>query len=112
VVVAVAVVLAVGLVVLVVVRDEVLEREAVVGGDEVDRRVGAAAAAAVEVAGAGEPVAHAAHLALVALPVRAHGVAVDAVPLRPVLWEVADLVAPLARSHGSAMSLPWEMTGS
>ena len=62
---AVAIVLGVGLVVLVVIGHEVVQREAVVRGDEVDRRVGAAPAAAVEVAGAGEPVAHAARLPLI-----------------------------------------------
>ena len=51
---AVAVVLEVGLVVLLVVRDEVVEREAVVGGDEVDRRGRPAAVRLVEVAGARE----------------------------------------------------------
>src|SRR4029450_9849766 len=77
---AVAVVLAVGLVVLVVVRDEVAEREAVVGGHEVDRGVGRAGTAPVQIAGAGQPVAHVAGLTLIALPEGAHGVAIDAVP--------------------------------
>ncbi len=84
VVLAVAVVLAVGLVVLLVVGDEVAQREAVVRGDEVDagrrapaRRPGrgrscrsAGSASSPTVAG-------------VAAPEVAHGVAVLAVPLRP-----------------------------
>jgi hypothetical protein len=52
---AVAAALAVGLVVLLVVGHEVVEREAVVGGDEVDRGDRAAAVVLVEVARAGQP---------------------------------------------------------
>jgi hypothetical protein len=52
---AVTVVLEVGLVVLVVIGDEVGEREPVVGGDEVDRGERPAAVARIEVGGAGEP---------------------------------------------------------
>ena len=93
---AVAVVLAVGLVVLLVVGDEVVQREAVVRGDEVDAGVGPAAVVLVEVAAAGQAVGELADLAVVALPEAAHGVAVLAVPLRPEHREVADLVAALA----------------
>jgi len=56
VVVAVAVVLAIGLVVLVVVADEIVQREAVVGGDEVDAGVGLATATAVQIAAAREAI--------------------------------------------------------
>ena len=51
---AVAVLLAVGLVVLLVVGDQVAQREAVVGGDEVDAGVRPPAGALVEVGAAGE----------------------------------------------------------
>src|SRR5262249_57833905 len=51
----VVVVLAVGLVVLVVVGDQVAQGESVVHGDQVDRRGGAPAGGAVQVGGAGEP---------------------------------------------------------
>src|SRR5205085_2509023 len=81
---AVPVVLAVGLVVLVVVGDQVAEGEAVVGGDEVDRRVGPAAVALVEVRRAGEAVAHLRQALFLTAPEIAHGVAVLAVPLRPL----------------------------
>ena len=91
----VAVALLVGLVVLLVVGDEVAQREAVVGGDEVDRRERVAAVVLVEVAGAGEPVRELADVRLAA-PEVAHRVAVDAVPLRPQHGEVADLVAARA----------------
>ena len=78
---AVAVVLEVGLVVLVVVGDEVAQREAVVGGDEVDRGERVAAVLLVEVAGAGQARGELADVGLAA-PEVAHRVAVDAVPLR------------------------------
>ena len=73
---AVAVVLAVGLVVLVVVGDEVVQREAVMGGDEVDAGPGLAAALVEEVGRGGEARGELRQLALVALPEGAHGVAV------------------------------------
>ena len=91
-----AVGLAVGLVVLVVVRDEVVEGEAVVGGDEVDRRVRAAPVVLVEIARAGQAVAHLRQAGLVAVPEVAHRVAELAVPLGPQHREVAHLVAALA----------------
>ena len=97
---AVAVVLEVGLVVLLVVGDEVGEREAVVRSDVVDARVRPPAAPAVQVARAGEAARELADQAAVALPVRAHGVAVLVVPLGPAGGEVADLVAALAEVPG------------
>ena len=97
---AVAVVLAVGLVVLLVVADEIAEGEAVVRGDEVDAGVGLAAVVLVEVAGAGEAVGEVGELAGVALPEAADGVAVLAVPLGPEDGEVADLIAAFADVPG------------
>ena len=90
---AVAVVLAVGLVVLVVVGDEVAQREAVMGGDEVDRGVRRTAVVGVQVARAGEPGGHGPHAGGVAAPEVAHGVAVLVVPLHPRRRELADAVA-------------------
>ena len=90
---AVPVVLAVGLVVLVVVRDQVGEGEAVVGGDEVDRVERLAAVVLVEVGRAGDPAGELGQRGRLAAPEVADGVAVLAVPLRPVRREVADLVA-------------------
>ena len=58
---AVPVALAVGLVVLVVVADQVVQGEAVVAGDEVDAGVRPAAVGLVQVAGAGEPVGDVGH---------------------------------------------------
>ncbi len=93
---AVVVVLAVGLVVLLVVGDEIAQREAVVRGDEVDAGVRPPAVVLVEVGAAGEAVGELAERPLLAAPVVAHRVAVLAVPLAPAHREVADLVAALA----------------
>ena len=94
---AVAVVLEVGLVVLLVVGDEVGEREAVVGGDEVDRRERAAAVGLVEVARAGQALGERRRRCASPRQKSRIDVAVDAVPLRPQHGEVADLVAARAR---------------
>ena len=80
---AILVVLAVGLVVFVVVGDEVTQREAVVGGDEVDAAGRPAPAEAIQVAAAAEPIGKLRNLARVTLPELAHVVAVLAVPLAP-----------------------------
>ena len=90
---AVAVVLAVGLVVLVVVGDQVAQREAVVGGDEVDRGVRRAPVVGVQVGGARQPGRHLADAAGLQPPEVAHRVAVAVVPLAPRRREAADLVA-------------------
>ena len=92
---AVLVVLPVGVVVLLVVGDEVPEREAVVAGDEVDAGRGSAAVALVEVGGAGQPVGEVADPAGLAAPVVADGVPEAPVPFCPADREVADLVAAL-----------------
>jgi hypothetical protein len=86
----------VGLVVLVVVGHEVAQGEAVVGGDEVDRRARAAAVRLVQVARAGEAVGELRQGLVDPAPEVADRVAVAAVPLRPQRREVADLVAALA----------------
>ena len=91
----VPVVLVVGLVVLLVVGDEIAQREAVVGGDEVDRRERVAAVGLVQVRGAGEARRERVRPGLAA-PEVAHRVPVDAVPLAPQDREVADLVAARA----------------
>ncbi len=93
---AVVVVLAVRLVVLLVVRHEVVEREAVVRGDEVDRRDGLAPAVLVEVGRAREPARELGQRRGLAAPEVAHRVAVAPVPLRPQGREAAHLVATVA----------------
>ena len=90
---AVAVVFAVGLVVLAVVRHQVLEREAVVAGDEVDALRRLARARAVQVGAAEQAVGQPRDGAVVAAHEGTHVVAEVAVPLLPaVADEVADLV--------------------
>ena len=78
---AVAVPLAVGLVVLLVVGDQVVEREAVVAGDEVDRVE--RPSALVEVVAAAEPRGQGRGHARVAAPEAPDVVAVPAIPVRP-----------------------------
>src|SRR5207245_70318 len=90
----------VGLVVLLVVGDEVTQGEAVMCGDEVDAGEGTAAVTLVEVAGAGEPVGEVGHAGGAPPPVVTDGVAVLAVPFRPQHREVAHLVAAHA-------DVPW-----
>ena len=89
---AVLVVLAVGLVVLVVVGDEIVQREAVVRGDEIDAGPRLAAAAVEDVGRAAEPRRQRRRRGFRS-PVIAHRVAVLVVPLRPARRKAADLVA-------------------
>ena len=89
---AVPVVLPVGLVVLVVVGDEVAQREAVVRGDEVDGRDRQPPVLGVEVRRARQPRRQVADAVAAVGPERADGVAVHAVPLRPERRELTDLV--------------------
>ena len=78
---AVLVVLAVRLVVLVAVADEIVQREAVVRGDEVDARLRVAPLALKQIRGARQPVAELRGEVVVPLPVAPGGVAVAPVQL-------------------------------
>jgi hypothetical protein len=92
---AVPVALAVGLVVLVVVGDEVVEREAVVTGHEVDALLRLPLLVAVEVGAAQETRGQSGDRARVCPQEAAHVVAKAPVPLLPgVADEAADLVTP------------------
>jgi len=77
-----------------------VEREAVMGGHEVDAGVGAAAAARVQVAASRQPVAEGARLSLLSLPEAADRIPVLAVPFRPQHREIADLIAAVAEVPG------------
>ena len=88
----VVVVLAVGLVVFLVVGDQVPQRETVVRGDEVDRGHRPPGGVLVEIGRAGQPRSELVEGGGLAAPVVAHGVAVLAVPFRPLRREAADLV--------------------
>src|SRR5580700_3970051 len=90
---AVLIVLAIRLVVLIVVRDEVVEREAVVRGDEIDAGPRLAAAAGKGIGGRGNARGKFRQLAVITLPVCAYRVAELVVPLCPAGRETADLVA-------------------
>src|SRR6185503_2461080 len=90
---AVVVVLAVGLVVLLVVGDQVAQGEAVVRGDEVDAGHRPARGVLVQIRRAGQPGRELADGAGLATPEVADGVAVLAVPFGPLRREVADLIA-------------------
>ena len=93
---AVAVLFAVGLVVLVVVRHEVAQRKAVVRRDEVDARVRPPRGALIEIGAAREAERELGERLIGAAPEIADGVAVLAVPLRPERRKVADLIPALA----------------
>src|SRR5205823_9191329 len=93
---AVAAVLAVRLVVLALVRDEVARREPVVRGDEVDAGIRPAPARRVQVGRARQPGGHLRYLAGVAAPEAADAVPVPAVPFGPPDREAPHLVAAVA----------------
>src|SRR5262245_29417425 len=79
---------------LMIVTDQVGEREAIMTGDEVDG--GGGAAGGVEVWRAQKALRHVADLPHIALEKLADAVAVLAIPLRPsaIGWEGADLIEP------------------
>ena len=85
------------LVVLFVVRDEVAQREAIVGNDEVDGRHWLATRRPVQVGGASQAGGEVGERGEFAAPEVAHRIAVPAVPLGPQGREAADLVA--VRTH-------------
>ena len=97
---AVTVALAIGLVVLLLVGDEVGQREPVVGRDEVDARMGTTAVRGVQVGTSGQAVAEVRQRLGRAAPEVPDRVPIAAVPLRPGRREVADLVAALADIPG------------
>ena len=114
---AVAVLLAVGLVVLAIVGDEVIQREAVVAGDEVHALLGLSLLVTIDVGTAEQPVRHIADRAGIAPREAADIVAEPAVPLLPpVADERADLVEAGgipgfgdelgAREHGVVLDVP------
>jgi hypothetical protein len=80
---AVAVVLAVGFIVLLVVGNQVVQSEAIVARDKIDAGVRPAAAPFVEVAGAREAGREFGNHSAVAFPESADRIAVLAVPFRP-----------------------------
>ena len=82
---------------LLVVRHEVAQREAIVGDDEVDGRHWLATRRPVQVGGASQAGGEVGERGEFAAPEVAHRIAVPAVPLGPQGREAADLVA--VRTH-------------
>src|SRR5690606_26713103 len=97
---AVLVILSVGFVVLVVVTDHVAQGEAVVGRDEVHRRVGPTATLIVVVAGGGQAACQFGNLAFLAHPEGAGGIAEAVVPFHPARREATHLIAAGAAIPG------------
>src|SRR5207302_5460112 len=97
---AVAIAVAVRLIVLAFVAHQVVQREPVVRGDEVDAGVGSTAARLIEVARPREPRGQLRDLAEVATPESADRVAIFAVPFGPAHREVPHLIA-------TAAEVPW-----
>src|SRR5882724_7985142 len=89
----VLVVFAVRFVVLLVVGNQVAQREPVMGRDEIDAGMRPATAPVEQVARPGDAGGEIAELALIPPPVSAHRIAESIVPLRPAGREAADLVS-------------------
>ena len=92
---AIAVVLAVGHIVLFVVADQIIEGKTVVRGHEINRRSGAAVIVCIQVRGTGDTRSELAERGWLAAPEVADSVAVLTVPFSPLWWEVTDLVTAL-----------------
>ena len=84
------------LVVLFVVGDQVIQRETIVRGDEIDAGVWASPIVLIQIGAPGEPIAHLPKAALVAFPKTANGVAIFPIPFRPKHREIPNLIAALA----------------
>ena len=88
----VAIFFAVRFVMLLVVTDQIAQREAIVRGDEVDARARAPAVVGKEIAAAGEPRSELADRAAVAFPEPPDTIAILAVPFAPEHGKIADLI--------------------
>ena len=109
---AVAIVLAIGLVVFLVVGKQVGEREAVMDGDVVDASARRAIVMVEKVGRSGHAATRVADQFPVASPIAAQGAAKAVIPLRPMRRKTADLIAAGPTSQGSATSLTRARTGS
>src|SRR3954471_5578221 len=97
---AVAIVLAVGFVVLLVAAEQVGQRETVMDGDVIDAGAGRAVVMMKQVGGSGHAARDLADQAAFATPVTPHRAAIAIVPFRPLRWKRADLIAAHAE-------IPW-----
>src|SRR3990167_411738 len=96
----VLIVLSVGFVVLLVVTDQIMQREAVMAANEVDARVGAAAAVLIQVATSRQAGRHFRNDSSFSLPETAYSFPILSVPLGPLHWKIADLIPALAEVPG------------
>src|SRR3954471_20454425 len=90
---AVAIVLAIGFVVLVVVAEQIGQRETVMDGDVIDAGAGRAVVVMEQVGGSGHAARDLADQAAFAAPVAPHRAAITVVPFRPLRGKRADLIA-------------------
>src|SRR5690606_164227 len=96
----VAVVFAIGVVVLVVVGHQVLQGEAIVSGDEINRGVGPSAALIKQVAGGGQAARKLWQLTAIATPEGTYCTANAIIPFHPAWRESADLITTDATVPG------------
>src|SRR4051794_9973775 len=89
----VAIILTVGFVVLLVVGDEVIQIEAVMGGNEVDGCPGLSPPLVKEVTGSCDALRHLRYESGVTLPEPPHRVAKFVVPFRPSRGKLSDLIS-------------------
>src|SRR3970040_889016 len=108
---AVAIVLAIGFVVLLVVAHEIMQGEAVMSSDKIDRSIRSAPTVTVQVAGTGQAVGEFVNDAALSFPVGAHHVAVFAVPFSPAHRKIANLVTPPAQVPGRGGLPSWQFSG-
>src|SRR3982074_1510328 len=101
----VAIVFAVGQVVFLVVAEQVSQREAVMHGDMIDAGAGPASIVVERVGRAGHAARHFADQAAFAAPVAPHRAAIAVIPLRPLRWKSADLIA----AHSEVPGLGYQL---
>ena len=90
----VAIILSVGLIVLVLIGNEIIERKAIMRGNEIDARPRPAAAMIEKIGRARQTRREIGELAFFAFPIPSHRIAEAVVPLGPAGRKCADLVAP------------------
>src|SRR4051812_25747581 len=96
----VAIVFAVGFVVLLVIAEQIRQRKTVMDGDVVDGGAGTAIVVVEQIGGGGHTPRYFADQAAFAAPVAPHRAAIAVVPFRPLRGEGADLIAAQAEVPG------------
>ena len=91
-IVAIVVAVAVRLIVLFVIADQVVESETIVRGNEINAVIWTSPVVSIKIGATGESLAHLTDVALVAFPKTANRVAVFAVPFRPWRGEISHLI--------------------